>query len=452
MPEQQNIEWKENWDDRYLAWISGFANAQGGKLYIGCDDHGNPIGLPNCKELLEKIPPKIKSVLGIIVAVNRRVKQGKEYIEIDVPPYSIGISCKGIYYYRSESANQILTGPALEEFLLQKRGVTWDNAPLPAFKIDDVDNRVVDAFKEAAYKKGRIDPGLLEEPKEILMEKLHLTNGGYLTNAAMLLFSEDPEKYQTGAYIKIGYFESDADLLYQDEIHGSILEQVDKAVKLIYLKYMKAKISYEGLQRIERYFVPEEALREVLFNAVCHKQYQYGIPVQISVYEDKLYVANQGSLPENWTLDKLFQKHASIPYNPNIAYVFYLAGFIESWGRGIEKICRACLEDGVNKPQYVIFPRDITVKFTAPEYRIVRVNDRVNDKVNDSIGVYLTEKETVVLDYLRRNPGYTVTELSLLLNVSRKTVAGYLKSLKQKNLIERIGSSKKGYWKVKGWR
>jgi len=85
------------------------------------------------------------------------------------------------------------------------------------------------------------------------LDKLHLKNNGYLTNAAMLLFSSDPERYQTGAYIKIGYFENDAELLYQDEIHGSILEQVDKALEVIYLKYMRAKIRYEGVQRIERY-------------------------------------------------------------------------------------------------------------------------------------------------------------------------------------------------------
>lgn len=119
---------------------------------------------------------------------------------------------------------------------------------------------------------------------------------------------------------------------YQDEIHGSILEQVDKALEVIYLKYMRAKIRYEGVQRIERYFVPEDALREALLNAICHKQYQSGIPIQISVYEDRLYVANVGSLPENWTIESLMAKHSSVPYNPNIASVFYLAGFIESWG------------------------------------------------------------------------------------------------------------------------
>ena len=125
---------------------------------------------------------------------------------------------------------------------------------------------------------------MLDEPKKILMEKLHLMNGSYLTNAAMLLFSKEPEKWQLGAYIKLGYFETDADLLYQDEIHGSILEQIDKVVELVHLKYMKAKISYVGMQRIERYFVPEEALREAILNAICHKQYQSGVPVQITAY------------------------------------------------------------------------------------------------------------------------------------------------------------------------
>ena len=82
---------------------------------------------------------------------------------------------------------QILTGPALEAFLMRKRGATWDNLPLPAFSLDDVDDETVAHFKQWAAKKGRIDKSVLDEPKDALMEKLHLMNGPYLTNAAMLL-------------------------------------------------------------------------------------------------------------------------------------------------------------------------------------------------------------------------------------------------------------------------
>ena len=282
------------------------------------------------------------------------------------------------------------------------------------------------------------------------MEKLHLMNGPYLTNAAMLLFTKDPEKWQLGAYVKIGYFETDADLLYQDEIHGSILEQIDKIVDLVYLKYMRAKITYKGMQRIERYFVPEEALREALLNALCHKQYQSGIPIQISVYEDKLYIANCGCLPENWTLENLMQKHASRPYNPNIAHVFYLSGFIESWGRGIEKICAACRMDGVPQPEYTINPSDIMIKFTALQDRIIRsVTTRVTDTVTDTVTDHFDERELQVLKLLAEDPAYTSSVLAEKLSLSRKTIALRLKSLKEKGLIERIGSDRKGYWNIK---
>lgn len=449
MPEQQNVEWKESWRDEYLKWICGFANAQGGKIYIGRNDKGDVIGIDNSKKLLEDIPNKVRDAMGIIVDVNRLTEGDKEYIEIDVPAYPIGISYKGVYHYRSGSTKQILSGPALEAFLLRKRGATWDNMPFPAFKMEDIDDGVVDTFRKTAAKKGRIDPALLDEPKDVLMEKLNLTNGGYLTNAAMLLFSKEPERLQLGAYIKIGYFETDADLLYQDEVHGSLLEQVDKAIELIYLKYMRAKITYEGVQRIERYFVPEEAMREALLNAICHKQYQSGIPIQISVYDDKVYIANVGCLPESWTVEKLMQKHSSVPYNPNIAHVFYLAGFIESWGRGVEKICEACLADGLPLPEYMVNPGDIMIKFTGPEDRIIRVTEKVTDKVTDRVTDKVTDREREVLELIIIDPGYTTAQIAEKMSVSRKTISSYIKSLKEKDLIERVGSDRKGYWKIK---
>lgn len=367
MKECQSLEWKAKWKDEYLEWICGFANAHGGRLCLGCDDDGNVVGLDNAKRLVEDIPNKVRDTLGIVVDVNLRQKGGKEFVEVDVPEYPIGVSCRGVYHYRSGSTKQTLTGPALEAFLMRRRGATWDAAPLPAFTVDDVDDEAVERFRTMAGRRGRVDADLLDEPKDVLMRKLHLASGDHLTAAAMLLFARDPEKWQLGAFLKVGYFESDAELLYQDEIHGPLIEQVDRAVELIRLKYMKARITYDGLQRLERYFVPEAALREALLNAVCHKQYQSGVPVQVSIYEDRLYIANAGCLPERWTVDTLMGKHSSRPYNPSIANVFYLAGLIESWGRGIEKICSACTAAGLPKPAFDAKPGDVMVMFSAPQ-------------------------------------------------------------------------------------
>lgn len=60
MPEHQNIEFKSSWHDDYLKWICGFANAQGGRIYIGKDDKGDVVGLKDWEKLMEEIPNKVK--------------------------------------------------------------------------------------------------------------------------------------------------------------------------------------------------------------------------------------------------------------------------------------------------------------------------------------------------------------------------------------------------------
>ena len=456
MEEKQNVEWKAAWKDEYLQWICGFANANGGSLYIGVDDNGQVIGIANAKRLLEDLPNKIRNTMGIVADINLLKEQEKEYIEITVPSYPVAISCKGAYYYRSGSTNQKLTGAELESFVLRRRGVTWDNMPLPTFKYSDIDDKVVERFKRWAEKKGRINPRDLDEPKEVLLERLHLTNAGYLTNAAMLLFSDDPEKWQLGAFVKVGYFDNDADLRYQDEIHGALLDQVDRVVEIVQLKYMKAMISYEGIQRIEKYFVPDAALREAVLNALCHKDYASGIPIQISVYADKLYISNCGRLPEHWTTDSLFVKHPSKPYNPNIAHVFYLAGFIESWGRGVEKICVACENDGAPIPEYSVNPGDIMIKFSAAKSMQQKEKDRVGEKVGENEVENEVEKtaetkfslEEKILALLLGNPNITKKKIESELSVSHSTVDRIMKKMKEANIIERVGSDRNGYWKV----
>ena len=127
MQECQNTEWKETWNDEYLKWICGFANAQGGRLYIGIDDSNHIIGLPNAKKLLEDIPNKIVNALGIVSEVNLQKKDNLEYLEIIVSPSTLPIAYRGVYYYRSGSTKQELRGVALQDFLFRKMGISWDD-------------------------------------------------------------------------------------------------------------------------------------------------------------------------------------------------------------------------------------------------------------------------------------------------------------------------------------
>ena len=451
--ENQNIEYKSIWDDKYLAWICGFANAQGGKLYIGVDDDGNPVGLKNSHKLMADLPNKISDAMGITVSVNLLHAGKKEYIEINVPPHPVAISCKGVFYYRSGATNQVLKGAALETFILRRRGVHWDSSPVPGVGIADIDAVAVSDFCAMAIEKGRLDKSVSDETPSAVIDKLQMRRGEYLTNAALLVFGKDVDKHFLGAFIKVGFFVNEADLIYMDEVHGPLLKLADKTLDLIYFKYLKAKISYKGIYREERYPFPEEALREALLNAIVHKDYGSGIPIQIKVFDDRIYIGNNAHLPENWTVDNLLGSHTSQPFNPAIANAFYLAGLIESWGRGIEKIFKACETDGIPQPEYTIHPNDIMIKFTSTEDRIIRSGHSAEpapftENFTDGFTVNFTEKERAILELLAANPTHTASELAEKLAVSRQTISTRMKFLKEKGAIIRHGSAKKGVWEV----
>lgn len=350
MKESQHIEWKESWRDDHLRWVCGFANAEGGVLVIGRNDKGRVVGVPDAARLLEELPNKIRDLLGIVVEVNLHSEGGREYLEVVTPAYSSPISYRGHYYQRSGSTVQELKGAALDRFLLRRQGRTWDGVPVPNASPRILSKAAVDAFRVRARESERVDAADLKESATGLMEKLHLWDGTHLKRAAVLAFHPDPERFVTGAFVKIGFFRTDDELLYHDEVRGALMTQVGRTVELVRTKYLKAAITYQGIQRVEIYPVPEPALREAVLNAVLHKDYAAGIPVQISVYADRLMIWNPGQLPSSWTVEKLKHKHASHPFNPDLANVFFRAGEIEAWGRGIERMYAACRAAGFPEP------------------------------------------------------------------------------------------------------
>lgn len=113
--------------------------------------------------------------------------------------------------------------------------------------------------------------------------------------------------------------------------------------------------------------IPREAVREAIYNALGHNNYAASIPIQIRIEDDAMYISNNCILPKNWTVETLMEPHKSEPFNPSIANAFYRAGYIEAWGRGIQKICEACRELGTADPEYTARGDDLTVKFTALE-------------------------------------------------------------------------------------
>ena len=235
MSESQNIEYKESWRDEYLKWICGFANAQGGRIYIGIDDNQQVVGVADTKRLMEDIPNKIVNYLDIVDDVNRLHKEDKDYIEIAVQPCNLPIAYHGIYHYRSGSTKQELKGAALQQFLLRKMGHSWDDIENERATLDDIDRQAIDFFLRKAVDAGRMPVDSLNETTEKVLSNLNLIGGeGKLRNAALLLFGKNPAKFFTSVQFRIGRFGRDeADLMFQDVVDGNIIQMTDRVIEVL---------------------------------------------------------------------------------------------------------------------------------------------------------------------------------------------------------------------------
>ena len=235
MSESQNIEYKESWRDEYLKWICGFANAQGGRIYIGIDDNQQVVGVADTKRLMEDIPNKIVNYLDIVADVNLLHKEDKAYIEIAVQPCNLPIAYHGIYHYRSGSTKQELKGAALQQFLLRKMGHSWDDIENERATLDDIDRQAIDFFLRKAVDAGRMPVDSLNETTEKVLSNLNLIGGeGKLRNAALLLFGKNPAKFFTSVQFRIGRFGRDeADLMFQDVVDGNIIQMTDRVIEVL---------------------------------------------------------------------------------------------------------------------------------------------------------------------------------------------------------------------------
>ena len=235
MSESQNIEYKESWRDEYLKWICGFANAQGGRIYIGIDDNQQVVGVADTKRLMEDIPNKIVNYLDIVADVYLLHKEDKDYIEIAVQPCNLPIAYHGIYHYRSGSTKQELKGAALQQFLLRKMGHSWDDIENERATLDDIDRQAIDFFLRKAVDAGRMPVDSLNETTEKVLSNLNLIGGeGKLRNAALLLFGKNPAKFFTSVQFRIGRFGRDeADLMFQDVVDGNIIQMTDRVIEVL---------------------------------------------------------------------------------------------------------------------------------------------------------------------------------------------------------------------------
>lgn len=496
--ETQNIEYKESWRDEYLQWICGMANSIGGTMFIGVNDKGEVAGVQKVKKLSEDIPNKVKDTMGVIVNCLPHEKDGKEYLEITVPQTAYAVSYRGHFYYRSGATNLELAYGMLHTFLLNKNGMNWEDMPVPGVTLNDLDRDSFKIFRREALRHKRMSKEELDMmDNEELLSKLRLYTGdGQLKRAAILLFHEDPERWFTGAYIKIGRF-TGSEIRYQDELHGSLMRQADQITDLVYTKYLIADISYDNITRVETYPYSKEGFREGIFNAIMHKAYETGNTIQIRIDDDRMFISNDVGFDNKWTPELLMAPHRSEPHNPTIAQTFFRAGYVEAWGRGISKMCDACKAWGQPMPEYIADPSGLRLLFhalaAAKEMHITEGGQKTDDggqkgsqktgggtqestqrsgqKTEDGgqksgqktdeggqkseLAFFIDNVKYVIpasttqgkiIKAILNDPYVTQSAMMKITCITRSTIQKHLDKLKEYGIIKRVGPDKGGHW------
>ncbi len=446
MPEHQTCEYKREWTDGCLKEVCAFANADGGTLYIGVDDDGRVVGCAKAKKLLADIPNQVNNALGMVVRVELGSRSSAEsdpeltapkeeasYLKVQVAAQSSPITYQSVVYFRSGSVSLRLEGNALTTFFLEKLGVQWDKEVLPGITDSQLDQESFEIFCRNSIAHGRRTEEQLAISRPQLLHSLHLIEKGEMTRAAVLLFHREPDRWFPKAYVRIGMFGGPAELLYQDELHGSLLMQAERAVDLIFTKYLKAAVSYQGVHRVETYPFPPEAVREAMYNALIHSDYSKGNAIRVRVDEFSLSITNDGNLPVGFTPERMKETRYSKAHNPLIASAFYEAGFVERWGRGMATIFNACRRHGIAVPEYACNNGMVTVTFEARPVISTLSNEA---------------REALLLKMIAADPQVSIPTLSERSGISMATLRRIVKKLQDDGSIMRVGGARGGAWQV----
>jgi ATP-dependent DNA helicase RecG len=271
-----------------------------------------------------------------------------------------------------------------------------------------------------------------------LYKKLRLTENGQLKRAALILFAKEPAKFYPNTFVKIGRFgKDDADLKFQETEEANLILLLQAVLNQLNHKFLTRPIEFEGMQRLEKSEYPTPALREIILNALVHRNYM-GSPTQIRVYDNKINFWNEGTLPEGLTFEASKGFHTSRPRNVLIADVCFKGGFIDSWGRGTLKIYDACKEAELPEPE---------IKEFQGGFLVTLFKDNLTEDQLAKLG--LNDRQLKAVNFVREKGKIRNKEYQELNETSDRTALRDLENLTELNIFVKDGEKKGTSYKLK---
>jgi ATP-dependent DNA helicase RecG len=441
--ESRNLEFKESLSvkDEIGESISAFSNSCNGKILIGISNSGEIKGVQIGEKTIEGLANFIKQNTDNSIYPDIKVEKinNKNIIIIEVKEADEKpVFFRGKAYKRIGNSNHKLSASEIRKMAKESTKSYWDEQICEEARLEDIDeNKVMWFLKKAREERGlKIEENI--STKEILM-KLRLLKNEKLTNTAILLFGKEPQKFFLQAEAKCIRFKGNKPVKpYIDfqTISGSVFDVVNGIEDFVLKNIKKAIWLIPGkIERAERYEYPSEAIREAVVNAVAHRDYESVSKIQVRIFDDYLEIWNPGKLPEGWTVEKLKQKHESIPKNPLLFKQLSWVKYVEDVGGGTLDMIEKCKEWNLPEPEFEFTGTSLVVsfaksKFTEEYLNILELNNRQKEAIN-----YINEKGKI-----------TRGEYEKVFAVHERQANRELKQLLKLGLIERQGSGYKVYY------
>ena len=426
--EHKNIDYKEKFGDRVLKDLSAFANTEGGTVVIGISKDGETKGIDLSNKEFERITEKITGKLGIHPNIEIEELEGKKVLKISVQKSKIPVSFEGKYYERVGNTTREMKPERLREFFL--KGAEWDSLINEEAEFNEIDGETVKMFIRMGKAKGRLT--VFDENVDIntLFEHLKLSNKGKLTNAAIVLFGKDPQRYFLNAVLRVIRLKNEITSIGDRLINGNLFKQLIEGEESI-KNFLGVRYEIKELVREEIWDYPLPAIREALINALIHRDYfRWNVQTQIKIFDDYMWFFNIGGLPEGITLDQLKEPHSSVPRNPLIVHIFYLAGLIEEMGSGIGRIMDNMKSAGLPEPEFKEEMGGFSVYFRKDIY---------TEEYLRKLG--LNERQIKAVMYVKEKGKITNREYRKMFSITDRTALNDLLGLCKKGILERVGKT-----------
>lgn len=451
--ESRTLEFKKELPQDSSKWIKSivaFANGAGGKMLIGVSNKREVVGISQDTDIFA-LRDRISDTIGqmfepqIMFDIYQESVEDKVIVVVEVfpgndTPYFIkSLGKENGTFIRLNATTRNADFTTLDELELRKKRRYYDELPMSELEVTDSDIEYLCSDFSERSKTQITKENLLN------MHLIQKVENNLVATKAYAIFLG---KHDYLSRIQCARFKGTERVHFIDkkDFEGPLLEQIDGAYKFV-LGHINMAIEINGIVHDEIYELPTQAIRELIVNAVIHRNYMMSSSVQVAVYDDRVEISSPGSLYGSLTLQEALRGRSSIR-NKILASVCEKLNVIEGWGTGLKRIIDFCKEKNVEPPVFEEIGDLLRVSFYRPSYKNDHLSDSINenDSLNDSLK--LSDSENKVLSEIRKDAKITILDLVSKTNLSEPTVNRTLKSLKEKKVLKREGSKKDGFWIV----